>query len=400
MAALSAVFIPPSCADDSAFLDKLEYDSLLYFPGETNTINGLIKDSSRPGAPCSVAAVGFGLTALCIGDARGWIDKEQVYTRVLTTLLTFRDKVHNEHGFFYHFLDMRTGDRTWSSELSSIDTALFLAGALFAGEYFKGTEVESVAKDIYDRVDWPWMMNGRKVICMGWRPEDGFLPYYWDSYSEAMVLYALAIGSATHPIPADSWYEWSRPTDLYNDSKIIYCYTGSIFAYQYSHGWIDFRDLDEERTGVNYYSNSVNAVRANREFCIDNLDKYKSYGEDSWGLTACIGPTGYKGYGAKPGEAMNDGTIAPSGMAGSIVFDWEKALSGLKYLYDNHKNFLYGKYGFKDAFNLDKTWWSEEYLAIDQGITVIMLENYKTGLVWSKFMSLAPIKRWVELCFW
>ena len=386
--------------NDEAFLDKLEYDSLLYFPGETNPANGLIKDSSRPGAPASVAAVGFGLTALCIGDSRGWIEKGQAYERALKTLRAFRDKIPNEHGFFYHFLDMRNGARVWNSELSSIDTALFLAGALFAGEYFKGTEVETLAKDIYNRVDWPWMMNGRKAICMGWRPEEGFLPYYWDSYSESMILYALAIGSPTHPIPPSAWYEWSRPADSYKDHKVIYCYTGSIFTYQYSHAWIDFRNLYENKDGTNYYANSVNAVKANREFCVDNSDRYKTYGEDCWGLTACIGPKGYRSYGAKPGEAIHDGTIAPSGMAGSIVFDWENSLNGLKSLHDKYKKFLYGKYGFKDAFNIDKNWWSEEYLGIDQGITVIMLENYRTGLVWEKFMRLEPIKRWVELCFW
>lgn len=386
-------------SNDAAFLDKLEYDSLKYFAGEANPANGLIKDSSRPGAPCSVAAVGFGLTALCIGDSRGWIEKGQAYDRALNTLRTFRDKIPNEHGFFYHFLDMRTGSRTWNSELSSIDTALFLAGALFAGEYFKNTEVEALAKEIYDRVDWQWMMNGRKTICMGWTPEDGFLPYYWDSYSEAMILYALAIGSSTHPISAASWFEWTRPKDTYDNYELIHCYTGSIFTYQYSHGWIDFRNLIENDTGTNYYLNSVNAVKANREFCVDNSFEYKAYGEDSWGITACIGPMGYKGYGAKPGEALNDGTIAPSGMAGSIVFDWQNSLNGLKYLYDKHKTFLYGKYGFKDAFNLDKTWWAEEYLGIDVGITAIMLENYKTGLVWSKFMQSEPIKKWAGLCF-
>ncbi|MDO8525228.1 MAG: glucoamylase family protein, partial [Candidatus Omnitrophota bacterium] len=136
-----------------------------------------------------------------------------------------------------------------------------------------------------------------------------------------------------------------------------------------------------------------------RDFCIENASKYKAYGEDSWGLTACIGPTGYKGYGAKPGEGLNDGTIAPSGMAGSIVFDWQGSLTGLKHLYNAHKSFLYGKYGFKDAFNLDKTWWAEEYLGIDVGITVLMIENYRTGLIWDKFMRLEPVKKWVELCF-
>ena len=382
---------------DAAFLDKLEYDSILYFAGEANPANGLIKDSSRPGAPASVAAVGFGLTALCIGSERGWIDREQAYERALKTLRTFRDTVPNERGFFYHFLDMRTGSRAWSSELSSIDTALFLAGALFAGEYFKGTEVEILAKEIYDRVDWQWMMNGRNVMCMGWRPESGFLPYYWDSYSEAMILYALAIGSPTYPIPAGSWRAWSRPVDSYKDYKLIHCYTGSIFTYQYSHAWIDFRKIYDD--GVNYYENSVSATKANREFCIDNATAHKTYGEDSWGLTACIGPSGYRGYGARPGEAFNDGTIAPSGMAGSIVFDWQASIAGLKNLYDRHGKALYGKYGFKDAFNVDKNWWAEEYLGIDVGITALMLENYKTGLVWEKFMRLEPVRKWMELCF-
>lgn len=381
---------------DEAFLDKLEYDSLRYFAGEANPANGLIKDSSRPGAPASIATVGFGLAALCIGESRGWIDKKQAYDRVLKTLITFRDKVPNEHGFFYHFLDMRTGTRAWNSEASSIDTALFLAGALFAGEYFKGTEVEKIANELYERVDWPWMMNGKKLLCMGWKPEEGFLWYYWDSYSEAMILYALAIGSPTHSIAKDAWLEWKRPVDLYKDYSLIYCYTGSLFTYQYSHAWIDFRNLYEDN--INYYDNSVNAAKANRQFCIDNADKYKTYGDDSWGLTASLGPEGYKGYGAKPGEAFNDGTIAPSGMAGSIVFNREESLRGLRYIYDKHKRFLYGKYGFKDAFNLDKEWWAEEYLGIDVGITVLMIENYRSCLVWDKFMQIKPIKRWIENC--
>lgn len=393
MAASAFAQIP---ADDIAFLDKLEYDSILYFAGEANRQNGLIKDSSRPGAPCSVAAVGFGLTALCIGAERGWIDRDQVYERALKTLKTFRDKIPNEHGFFYHFIDMGMAVRVWNSELSSIDTALFLAGALFAGEYFKGTEVEEVAKEIYDRVDWQWMMNGKSVMCMGWKPEEGFLPYYWDSYSEAMILYVLAIGSSTHPIPAEAWRAWSRPEDIYKGYKVIYCYTGSLFTYQYSHAWIDFRKVYDD---VNYYENSVNATKANREFCIDNKASYKSYGEDSWGLTACIGPPGYRGYGAKPGEGFNDGTIAPSGMAGSIVFDRQAVVAGLKNLYVTRGKFLYGKYGFKDAFNTDKNWWAEEYLGIDVGITALMLENYRTGFVWERFMRLEPVKKWMDLCF-
>lgn len=381
---------------EERFLDRLEYDSILYFAQEANPANGLIKDSSRPGAPCSVAAVGFGVVAMCIGESRGWIDRDKAYERVLRTLKFFRDGVPTEHGFYYHFLDMRTGSRAWNSEVSSIDTALFVAGALYAGEHFKGTEAQRIAREIYERVDWPWMLNGKKVLCMGWKPESGFLWYYWDSYSEAMILYALAIGSPTHPIPKDSWAAWTRPEDTYKDIKVIYCYTGSIFTYQYSHAWIDFRDLYDG--GINYYANSVNATKANREFCVDNASQYKTYGEDTWGLTACLGPDGYKGYGAKPGAALNDGTISPSGMAGSIVFDWQASIRGLKYLYEKHKNFLYGKYGFKDAFNLDRGWWAEEYLGIDVGITLLMIENYRTGLVWNKFMQTGAVKKWIELC--
>lgn len=382
---------------DENFLDKLQYDSISYFIREMNPANGLIKDSSRPGSPCSVAAVGFGLTAICIGESRGWIARDDAYYLVLRILKTFRDTVPNEKGFFYHFLDMRTGHRAWNSEVSSIDTALLLAGALFAGEYYKGSEVETIARELYERVEWPWMLNGKKILCMGWKPEEGFLWYYWDSYSEAMILYALAIGSPTHPISPECWFEWKRPVDSYKDYKVIYCATGSIFTYQYSHAWIDFRELYEN--GTNYFNNSVNAVKANRQFCIDNSGVYKTYGEDSWGLSACLGPAGYMGYGAKPGAAFNDGTISPYGIAGSMPFDPVASLNGLKKLYVDHKDFLYGRYGFKDAFNLDKNWWAEEYLGIDVGITILMIENYRSSLVWNRFMSIDPIKNWVSICF-
>lgn len=383
-------------SQDERFLDKLQHDGISYFVGESNSRNGLIKDSSRPGAPSSIAAVGFGLVALCVGESRGWCDKDDVYNRVLGTLTTFRDVVQNEHGFFYHFLNMRTARRAWNSEASSIDTALFLAGALFCGEYFKGTEIEEVSRELYERVDWNWMLNEKDVLCMGWKPESGFLEYYWDSYSEAMILYALAIGSPTHPIPSQAWFEWKRPVGSYKDFELVYCTTGSLFTYQYAHAWIDFRALYEG--DVNYYTNSVKATGANRQFCIDNSDTYKTYGENSWGLTASIGPGGYRGYGAKPGEAINDGTIAPCGMGGAIAFSPVESLKGLKYLYSQYKDFLYGKYGFKDAFNIDKGWWAEEYLGIDVGITVLMIENYRSSLIWKKFMKLKPIRKWISEC--
>lgn len=382
--------------EDSAFLDKLEYDSILYFAGEAYTNTGLIKDSSRPGAPASVASVGFGLAALCIGESRGWIDRQQAIERIVKTLRFFRDKVPTAHGFYYHFMDPATGKRVWDSEVSSIDTALFIAGALFAGEYFNDTGIGAIARELYERVDWQWMMNGREIMCMGWKPESGFLWYYWDQYSEAMIMYALAIGSPTHPIPKEAWQAWKRPVDSYKDFELVYSYTGSLFTYQYSHAFIDFRRLYEGH--INYYTNSLNATLANRAFCIDNAEKYRSYGDSGWGLTACIGPNGYRSYGALPGEAFHDGTIAPSGVAGSMVFDGDSALYALKEMYMNYGDFIYGKYGFKDAYNLDKNWWAEEWLGIDVGISLLMVENYRTGLVWDKFMKLEPVKKWQELC--
>jgi len=384
-------------ADDEEFLNKVQHDSFGYFLKEYDSKTGLIKDSSRPGSPSSLAAMGFGITALCIGESKGWIGRKEAYDRILKILYTFKYGVPREHGFYYRFIDARTGDRFLVSEISSIDTAIFLAGALFAGDYFKGTDIEKLAGELYGDVDWSWMMNGRKTIGKGWLPEYGFLPETWDSYSEAMILYALAIGSETHPIPKESWFAWKRDVDSYKGYEVIYASSGSLYTYQYSHAWIDFKDLYD--ADINYFDNSVNATKANRQFCIDNSSAHNAYGENGWGLTACIGPEGYRDYGAKPGEGLNDGTIAPSGMAGSIVFDGANAVKGLKELYKRYGNFLYGEYGFKDAVNPGKEWWAEEYLASDLGIALIMIENYRTSMVWRKFMGLAPIQRWAASSF-
>lgn len=388
---------PFSSADDEEFLNKLEHDAFLYFLKESDPQTGLTKDSSRPGSPSSSAAVGFGIAAMCIGESKGWISRKDAEDRILKVLYRFKYGVGQEHGFFYRFLNAENGDRFLDSEISAVDTAYFIAGALFAGEYFKGTEVEKAAKELYERVDWPWMMNGKDSICKGWKPEYGFLSDYWDSYSEAMILYALAIGSPTHPIPASAWFGWKRRVDSYKDNEVISSDSGSLYTYQYSHAWIDFRKLFEGKT--NYFDNSVSAVKANRQFCSDNSAEYKTYGENTWGLTACIGPDGYRNYGAKPGEAYNDGTIAPSGMAGSVVFQGELSIKGLRSLFDKYGKFLYGEYGFKNAFNLDQDWYSEEYLGADIGISIIMIENYRTEMVWQKFMAIAPIQRWAAACF-
>ncbi|HOW87295.1 MAG TPA: glucoamylase family protein [Candidatus Omnitrophota bacterium] len=399
---VSAILFSPSLrafepsAQDRELLERIEKDTLQYFVRLSNKETGFTKDSSRPGAPSSVAATGFALAAYAIGESRGWLTPDYARSRILTTLRMLRNKTAHREGFFYHFLDNRTGKRVWGSEASSIDTALVVAGALLAAQYYPGTEIEKLAHEIYERVNWKWMMNGSDFICMGWTPEGKFLPYYWDSYNELMILVALAIGSPTFPAPERTWDRWMRPEGDYNGHKVIFASSGSLFTYQFSHAYIDFRALNDQ--GINYFENSREATLANREYSMSFADQYKSYSENSWGLSASVGPGGYKAYGGKPGAGLHDGTIAPYAALSSIVFTPELSTKAARFFFDNYQANLYGNFGFKDAFNLDKQWWAQEYLGIDQGITLLMLENYLNGeVVWKKFMELPAIKKWIEL---
>jgi len=380
---------------DQSFLEEIQQDTIQYFTRYSDRKTGFVYDSSSPGSPSSVAATGFALASYAIAQDHGWMEREVAYKIILKTLSAMSRKAEHERGFFYHFINPHTGDRTWGSEASSIDTALFLAGALLAGQYFQGTPIETMAHRLYDRVDWDWMRNRSDLICMGWTPEEGFLPYYWDQYSEHLILQALAIGSSTHPVGPGYWRRWNRFEDEFEGKTIVYSHTGSLFTYQYSHAFIDFRNLYDQ--GVNYFENSVKASLSNYEFCQLNQDEYETY-RKGWGLTASLGPGGYKAYGAKPGLALHDGTIAPYGAAGALVFAPKKALEALRYFYEEHGDDLYGRYGFKDSFNLNKQWFSRDYLAIDQGITVLMIENYLNQKVWKHFMKLTPIQRWIQLC--
>jgi len=380
-----------------AFINMIQKDTFKYFWEEADPDTGLVADNSTGGAPCSIAATGFGLTAICIGHSRGWITYDEAYDRVFKTLKTFKNTLESEHGFYYHFVDMKTGKRAWDSELSSIDSALFFAGALFAGQYFKGTELERLANSLYYEADWHWMTNGTSLICMGWSPEKGFLGSYWDWYNEGVIAYVLAIGSPTYPISPDCWKAWRKPVGEYGGYKVVYSFFGSLFTYQFAHAWVDFRNIDDN--GINYWDNSVNAVLANRQFCIDNARSHKGYGEDGWGLTAGEGPLGYKGYGAKPADrTVEDGTINPYGMVASMPLVPGQSIKSVKKTYDRYGKSVYGKYGFKAGYNLDKRWWCDSYTGIDQGITVLMIENYRTGMVWDYFMRNQCVKDWIELC--
>jgi hypothetical protein len=383
--------------EEAIFLSKIEKDSLQYFVRMSDKTTGLTRDSSQQGSPASIAATGFALASIAVGQSRGWIAKEQAYNQILKTLKTLLTKAEHKNGFFYHFLDVRSGKRIWGSEASSIDTALLTAGALVAAQYYPGSDIEKIAHQLYERIDWAWMMNHSDFVCMGWKPESGFLPYYWDSYNELMILEALAIGSATHPIPKEAWFRWMRHEEEYKGKKIIHSSSGSLFTYQYAQAFIDFRELDD--AGVNYFDNSTQATIANWEYSLEFGSQFRSYSQNSWGLSASLGPGGYKAYGAKPGEGLHDGTIAPYAALASIIFTPKESIQAAKFFYENYQENLYGIFGFKDSFNLDKNWWAQEYLGLDQGIVVLMLENFlNDGIIWKKFMGLEAVKKWVDCC--
>ena len=387
-------------AKDRVFLDMVEKASFKYFLCCTNPENGLVMDRASNWktpdfsyAPASIAGVGFGLSALTAGAERGWIAKEKAEELSLTTLKYFYNKIENHKGFFYHFIDMKTGRRVWNCELSSVDTALFLAGALQAGEYYDNAEIKKYAELIYRRVDWKWMLNGTGNICMGWTPEKGFIASYWKDYNESMLLYVMAMGSPTHPVPARCWNNINRPLGRYRDYQCILC--PPLFTHQFSHAWIDFRDMRDDY--ADYFQNSRQATLANRQFCIDSALSFKTYGPDCWGITACIGPDGYMAYGAVPGNASSDGTVAPEAAGASIVFTPQESIGALKYIYKTHNKKMWGRYGFSDSFNLDRNWYAEDVYAINQGPMLLMIENFLSGLIWKTFMKNIYIRKGLEL---
>lgn len=358
---------------------------------------GLIRDKSIL-APeiASIASVGYGLGALVIGVERKWISFPKAYERANKTLDTIMNHVEGENGFFYHFVNMETAKREWNCEVSIIDTGIFICGAILVGEYFKG-KVKEKANQLYKNVNWNWYRNETtNQFYMGYTPEKGFFGH-WDMYAEQLMLYVLGVASPTFPVQATMYDDFKKPVTDYKEIKnILYTYCGTLFTYQYSHAWIDFRNR-EDQNQIDWFRNSVKATLANREYCIENSKKFKTFHENSWGLTACVGPKGYSGeFGAMPALSElkgNDGTVSPSGVAGSIVFTPELSMEALEYYY-NHFPKLWGKYGLKDAYNLDygKPWYAKECIGIDKGISMIMIENYLTGLIWKYFMK----NEWIQ----
>ncbi len=351
---------------------------------------GLIRDRF-PGSKgiSSVASVGFGLTAYPIGVEKAYISYQEGFDRANGTLDTLLAMERHE-GFYYHFVDMETGERAWESEVSSIDTAILVMGAISAGEYFGG-EVQSKAKQLYDGVNWPWFVdNSRDMFYMSYRPEEGFAGH-WDFYAEQLMLYVLAAGSDTYPVDDTTYYGFTRHLASFGEGEpFIHSWFGSLFTHQYSHAWIDFRDYTDEE-GVNWFDNSVKASLAQVNFAIEMDGEYETLGPDAWGLTASDGPDGYSGlYGAPPSGYDNrahviDDTIAPSGAIGSIIFVPEAAERAMLNYYTIEP--LQGKYGFQDAYNLSKKWYASDVIGINKGITLLMLANYENDLVYQIVMQ-------------
>ncbi|OGW82850.1 MAG: hypothetical protein A2Z83_05730 [Omnitrophica bacterium GWA2_52_8] len=395
----AAVFARPAAAQNvpaphDEILDVIEKQSIQYFIDGRHPRTGLIQDRAynfkkQPGdGQASIAATGFGLTVYPIAVERGWMDRGTAMEITRQTLLFFERKAASHRGFFYHFLDPGTGARSRGSELSPIDTAFFLAGALFAAVYYEDPVITETARRLYEKVDWPWMLQGQRTFAMAWSPETGFHKQRWDHYNEVMILYLLALGSPTHPVSPDSWHAVRRPAGSYRDFRMIQM--PPLFTHQYSHAWIDFRNRHDAY--ADYFENSRRATLVNRAFCIDQATRFSGYGKNRWGLTATDGPFGYKAYGAPPGWAVHDGTVSPASCGASIVFTPEESIACLKEFYDNWQGEMWGQYGFSSSMNLDRQWFSPYVIGIDQGALILMIENYRSEFVWKTMARFAPLE--------
>jgi hypothetical protein len=373
---------------DERFLGELERCACLFFWEQASPATGQILDRARidlngaldPRRMSSIAATGFGLTALCIADSRNYVPHAQFVERVRATLDFHLNKLPEVHGFFYHFNDIETGARIGNCELSSIDTSLLLCGVLTARAYFHDTQIQSLAQQIYERVDWPWMLNGGKTFSMGWKPESGFLNSRWNHYCELMMIYLLAIGSPTNAIAPEYWNNFTRPVIHYAGFSYI---SGNdpLFTHQYSQAWFDFRHKRDAY--ANYFDNSVIATRAHKAFCL-NYPKW--YSQDYWGISASDFDGGYTAWGGPPAEGPIDGTVVPNAAAGSLPFLPSDCLTVLRNLRAKWGARAWGRYGFVDAFHPAADWYDPDVLGIDQGISLLMAENLRSGFVWNTFM--------------
>lgn len=373
----------------AALLDELEQAAFEFFWNEADPHTGLVRDRANADGvdarvTASIAATGFGLTALCIGYARKYRPQAEITERVRKTLRYLAHDTQNVNGFFYHFVDMRNGNRSGFSELSPIDMAILLCGVLTCREYFYDSEIHHDATEIYHRVDWQWALNGGDTFAMHWTPELGFSPHRWNSYCELMMMYLLAMGSPTNPIPASCWQAIRRPYMVYEGYRYI-SVPAPLFIHQFSHAWFDFRGKQDQYT--NYFENSVIASRAHRRFCEELSTEFPCYSSKVWGITASDSNRGYVAWGGPPMQGPIDGTIVPAASAGSLPFLYNESVDVLRNLRAYYGKQIWKKYGFVDAFNPLTGWASSDVIGIDVGISMLMAENVRSEFVWNTFMK-------------
>jgi len=378
-------------------LDLVQERAFQFFWKEVNPATGLVKDRANNFGRdncmvASIASVGFGLAALPVGVERGWVDREKARDRALVTLEFLSREAEHEKGFYCHFLGMRSAQRASRCELSSIDTAILLAGAIVAREYFDDPKITEYVNQIYRRIDFPWMLNGQETFAMGWVPEKGFLRERWWDYNEGVLLVLLALGSPAHPAPPSAWDALRRKKAVYKGKTLIQ--SSPLFTHQYPQLFFDLRGKHDRY--ADYFENSKNATICNYEFCMSEAAAYQTYAKGYWGLTACDSPFGYKAYGARPGSVLSDGTVAPTAALGSMMFTPELSIAFLQKLYKDEKESLWGKYGFCDAFNIDEEWNSLDVIGIDQGAIILSIENYRTGLIWKLFSQASEAQAALE----
>ena len=420
--------------------NDIEERTFRYFWDTANPQNGLVPDRYPTPSFSSIAAVGFALTAYPIGVERGYVTRDQARERALRTLRFFASAPQGSaatgtagyKGFFYHFLDMKTGLRYENTELSTVDTAILLSGMLFCQSYFAGSHAEEVeirrlVEEIYGRVDWRWAQARGPAISYGWTPEHSFINLDWRGYNEAMLVYILALGSPTHAVAPVAWEEWGRDyprffATMYGQTYLTFT---PMFGHQYSHVWIDFRaiaDAPMRQAGYDYFENSRRATYAQRAYAISNPMRWAAYGENVWGLTASDGAADvelefagekrqfrtYSPRGVGKEYTLDDGTIAPTAAIASIAFAPEIVIPAIEEMHRRYGEHIYGKYGFYDAFNPSFNydvplrhgrvikgfgWVDTDYLGIDQGPILAMIENHRTGLIWRMMRANPHIRR-------
>jgi hypothetical protein len=431
-------------ANSDPIVNNLQRRTFRFFWEVANLDNGMIPDRWPSPSFASIAAIGFGLTAYVIGAERKYISRAQARARVVRTLRFLlalpqgpaESGTAGHHGFFYHFLDMRSGTRFATTELSTVDTALLLAGVLLCQSYFDGEqrterEIRELAAALYGRVEWTWAQNRAAAISHGWRPETGFLRFDWRGYNEALLVYVLALGSPTHPVEADAWQEWVQTYRNHwgRFSGQEFLSFGPLFGHQYSHVWLDFRGIKDEymrAKGIDYFENSRRAAYAQRAYAIENPMGWRGYDALTWGVSASDGPADvvrvfngkergfftYAGRGTASTQLLDDGTIAPTAAIASIPFAPEIVIPTIHAFRDRFGEHLYQKYGFLDAINPSFTftdvklghgqlvegvgWVDTDYLGIDQGPIVAMIENYRSGLVWTLMQRNPHIRRGLQ----